>query len=94
MWSLEITEKNSFYRLQIETLQKQFERKVNDYHDLEMQQEMLRKDYDSLQRELELVKEDLRIQKASNIELEDLLEEQKQSTESLKCKIAHPPNPL
>ena len=33
----DLTEKNSFYRLQIETLQKQLERKVRDYDELEIQ---------------------------------------------------------
>ena len=33
----DLAEKNSFFKLQIETLQKQLERKVRDYDELEIQ---------------------------------------------------------
>lgn len=71
----ELTEKNSFLNWKIDTLQKQLERKVRDYDELEIQLEMSKADAESFKRENTNLETELRNYEKVNKTLKDDLDD-------------------
>ncbi|CAI2363641.1 unnamed protein product [Moneuplotes crassus] len=66
-------EKNQFYKLQIETLQKQYD-KMNDYMDIETQVQIQKTENDNIRKEIEKLKDEIDTKISENKRLEEVID--------------------